>query len=184
MESLSNSYFIHILMSPCPIPENLFRFFPFLTKTIVCSSTVYKVRLPHDPSFILILFSPTITHPVFSLAPTSLSFIPLIFPSVTCITLPHKGLCFRHPFFLRQHHLCLRFNDVLQQASLDWGSGLTIKIWYWGRGNSHTERGLWPWKRHYDQVGELKFHFLGGGWKRGCNMESGFPYQKPLLQLL
>lgn len=128
MESLSNSYFIHVLMSPCPIPENLFRLFPFLTKTIVCSSTVYKVRLPHDASFTLILFSPTITHPVFSLAPTSLSFIPLIFPSVTCTTLPHKGLCFRHPFFLRQHHLCLRFNDVLQQASLDWGSGLTIKI--------------------------------------------------------
>lgn len=53
---LSNCYFIHILMSPCPISEKPCRLFPFLARMIICNSSVckiiYNVRLP-------------LTHPLF-----------------------------------------------------------------------------------------------------------------------
>ena len=63
---LYNFYFIHILMSPCPIPENLFGLFPFLARMIImqliCMQNHLQCQTATDPSFILVLFSLHITH--------------------------------------------------------------------------------------------------------------------------
>ena len=131
--------YIHILMSSCLISENLFGLFPFLAKVIICNSsvckTVYKVRLPCDPSFTPILFY----HHSSCALLCFLSCLPLISLSVPHGPLPTKVSVSAHPFFLRQHHFCLRFSDVLQQETLVWASGLTIKLWCWDRENSCTE---------------------------------------------
>lgn len=149
----------------------------------ICNSslhrTVHKDRLPHDPCFIPIFpLLPSLTQ--CSLPPTLPSFLSLIFPSVSRILLPHKGPVSAHLFFLKEHHLCPSFNNVLQQVTLVWSSELTLKFWCWGRRNSHTGTRLWSWKRHYGQVRKHHFISLGEEWKEGCSMESCFLYQKSL----
>ena len=131
-------------MSSCLISENVFGLFPFLAKVVIRNSSVctpvYKVGLPGDPSF-----TRTLLHHHSPCALLRLPFfpVPLWFPSL-CLMFrsPTEVSVSAHHFFLRQHHFCLRFSDVLQQETLVWASGLTVKLWCWGREDFHAQRVL------------------------------------------
>ena len=98
-----------------------------------------------------ILYSDTFLPPLIlcSIVPLFLSCLPLTSLSVPHVPLPTKVSVSAHPIFLRQHNFVS--DSVLQQKTLVWASGLTIKLWCWDRENSHTQRvlvfvekSLWP----------------------------------------
>lgn len=119
-------------------------------RMIICDSSICKIvynsSLPDDPSLVVILSSPTITHPALSLS-YLLFLYPFDFPLCAAYA-THSQRC----LFLPTPSFWGSVIFVPQQDTAGWGSGWTIKPWCRGRESPHTGRG--QWEKHYGQVSE------------------------------